>query len=132
MTYSQSPIGETPYKCGQCGYDLTGSVIGGTCPECGTSVRESLRLGSATHAGGSSSTATAAMVLGIISVTVCGLLGPVAIVLYYQARAQVAQGTAPPNSMSMAKAGLILGWISTVLIGLVLIFYAVLFALTLA
>lgn len=55
------------------------------------------------------------MVLGIIGIAACGLVGPFAIWLYYRAKDEVARGVAPPSSMGMAKAGLVLGWISTIL-----------------
>lgn len=29
--------------CGSCGYDLSGSSVGGVCPECGSSVMQSIR-----------------------------------------------------------------------------------------
>lgn len=117
------------YRCVRCGYDLSGSAVGGNCPECGTNVSQSLRVAH-DAAEGSSNTATICMVLGIVGlVTSCWLLGPVAIFLYYTARNQVRRGSAPPSSLGMAKAGLILGWISTGLMLLACCGYSLFFML---
>lgn len=66
------------FSCIQCGYNLTGIVIGGHCPECGCLVERSL----ATSGLPTNGHAIASMVLGICSIIlfcgpgiVCGLLG---------------------------------------------------------
>lgn len=104
-------IQSSSFKCVTCGYDLTGSALGGVCPECGTPVRQSLNVGPAS--GGVSSSATTCMILGIIGITACGLVGPFAIWLYYRVKGEVERGEASPASLGTAKVGLILGWIST-------------------
>lgn len=109
--YSQ--IERSNYRCITCGYDLSGSAIGGNCPECGTPVEQTIRVSNENT--GSSSTAVTCMVLGIVGIVACGLLGPFAIWLYYKARDEVATGKAPQSSMGMATAGLVLGWITTIL-----------------
>ncbi len=106
----QQDLQPTNITCLQCGYDLTGSAVGGYCPECGTPVANTLRpMGSRQNAPNS----VACMILGILSLTVCGLLGPIAIMLYYNARNHYQSGYYSSSSMSMAKAGLITGWIAT-------------------
>lgn len=55
------------------------------------------------------------MVLGIISLVACALLGPIAIFAYYSAKKEMAVGGYSKSSHTMAKAGLIMGIISTVL-----------------
>lgn len=110
------PIEASSYRCIGCGFDLTGSAIGGSCPECGRPVKESLRVSTGRHNGTNSSYATVSLVLGIVGlVTSCVILSPFAIWLYYKAREDVARGVASPDSMGMATAGLVLGWIGTVL-----------------
>lgn len=99
-------------RCVRCGYDLTGSTVGGVCSECGLPVEQSLKARDGTQSCG---TATACMIIGILSLTVCGVLGPVAIALYYSAMGQIKQGGYSSASHSMAKAGLILGIIATLL-----------------
>jgi hypothetical protein len=37
------PLDSTSFSCAECGYNLTGSQIGGRCPECGSPVMESIR-----------------------------------------------------------------------------------------
>ncbi|MEM9415289.1 MAG: DUF4190 domain-containing protein [Planctomycetota bacterium] len=129
MQDTPQPVEDSMFACDQCGYDLSGSAVGGVCPECGYAVRESLRVAPYPSTG-SSSAATMSMVLGVIAITACGLLGPVAIMMYYRAKEDIRMGKAAPNTLGMAKAGLILGWISTILtIGVILI-YATFFALT--
>lgn len=122
-------IDDASIICHYCGYNLTGVALGGRCPECGGAVADSLRQ----HVGGqggSNGTAIACMVLGICSIAVCGLLGPVAIMMYYDFQKQVAAGTGDPNGMVMAKAGLITGWIATGLLLLLCVIYGVAFMLT--
>ncbi|MFN3167240.1 MAG: DUF4190 domain-containing protein [Phycisphaeraceae bacterium] len=120
-------VRSSSYACSRCGYDLSGSVVGGACPECGAPVSESLRL-APQQQGGTSTNALISMILGIVGIAACGLVGPFAIWLYYRAKEDVRRGVAAPSSMGMAKAGLILGWVSTVLTVLVVVFYAVMFA----
>jgi uncharacterized Tic20 family protein len=122
------PVQPSSYTCNRCGYDLSGSVVGGGCPECGTPVSESLRLSPQQQRSGNNTNALLSMILGIVGITACGLLGPFAIWLYYRAKEDVRLGIAPPGSMGMAKAGLVLGWVSTILTVLVVLLYVVLFA----
>jgi hypothetical protein len=121
MDEPPSDISASEFACIRCSYSLTGATIGGRCPECGMPIDKSLRA-----EGGpppSCPTATASMILGILSLAVCGILGPIAIVLYYRAMAEIRDGGFASSSRTMAKAGLIMGIISTALSlgGLVLI-----------
>jgi hypothetical protein len=117
------PIVASSMRCAQCGYDLTGAMIGGYCSECGLSVAETIRRQSIGLQ--SSGRATACMVVGILSIALCMILGPVAIVLYYKAMAQINTGGYSESSRTMAKAGLIMGIIGTCIGAL----YAIIFAI---
>lgn len=114
MNQYNQPVTSKAYNCVQCGYDLSGSALGGVCPECGTSVANTIRVSGGTSAG-STSTATTCMVMGILGLAVCGICGPIAIWMYYQAVDDVKRNKAPTSSLGMAKAGLIMGWIATAL-----------------
>mgnify|MGYP005839489497 CR=1 FL=1 len=111
------PVQGSDIRCTRCGYDLSGSQVGGSCPECGTRVSESLRPRGTGQQNAPNS--VACLVCGILSLTVCGLLGPIAIALYYSAKGHYDGGGYSASSMSMAKAGLITGIIATVLLVLV-------------
>ena len=99
--------------CVKCKYNLTGATIGGACPECGTSIDETLRQH--TLQPRSNGTAVTSMVLGILSLGVCGLLGPIAILCSVIAKREIKQGGYTSGSKTMATAGLIMGIISTLL-----------------
>jgi hypothetical protein len=64
----------------------------------------------------SSSRGTTALVLGIISIVCCALVGPVAWYLGKQELNAIAGGQAPASGEGVAKAGMILGIIGTVLL----------------
>jgi hypothetical protein len=59
---------------------------------------------------------TIALVLGIISIVCCAFLGPVAWILGKQELNAIAAGQAPASGEGVAKAGMILGIIGTILI----------------
>ncbi|XAL98800.1 DUF4190 domain-containing protein [Phycisphaeraceae bacterium D3-23] len=130
MPNTPQHIADTSYACDRCGYDLSGSAVGGVCPECGHPVRDSLRVSAAQSPGGTSSSAMVSMVLGIIAITACGLVGPVAIVMSYRAKEDIREGKASPSTLGMAKAGLILGWISSILTVAGILLYAAILAVT--
>ena len=79
-------ISSAEFQCIGCGYDLSGTPVGGTCPECGEPVATSLRAVDGTRA---CSTATTSMVMGILSLVLCQVFGPVAIILYFSAMKQI-------------------------------------------
>jgi hypothetical protein len=64
----------------------------------------------------SSNKGTIALVLGIIGIVCCGLLGPVAWILGKQELAAIAAGQSPASGEGVAKAGMILGIIATILL----------------
>ena len=113
--YSQRPVESSGYKCISCGYELSGSAIGGFCPECGRPVEETIRAYASQGGGNNSSSATLALVLGIIGIAACGLVAPFAIWIGYRAKDDIARGIAPVSSGGLATAGIVLGWIGTVL-----------------
>ncbi len=108
-------VSSTGVRCVQCGYNLTGVVIGGTCPECGMSVDPSVLVGGRPASG----YAITAMVLGIVSTTAstagCFCLGPViglpcgvvGLVFWQMARAGIREGNYSPGSSGMNTAGLV-------------------------
>ncbi|MEM9020189.1 MAG: DUF4190 domain-containing protein [Planctomycetota bacterium] len=130
MNHDQGQIEPASYRCSNCGYDLSGSAIGGFCPECGTPVTDSIRLAVGQSGGtGSSQAAVMSLVFGLIGITACGFVAPLGIVFYYRAKADAQSGGAPASSMGMAKAGLILGWIGSALTLLVCLLYAFIFTM---
>jgi uncharacterized membrane protein YjgN (DUF898 family) len=70
------------------------------------------------------SQATTILVLGILSLVVCQILGPIAWVMGNNELAGIDAGRRPPQNRGTAQAGRILGIISTVLmiIGIALLF----------
>jgi hypothetical protein len=109
-----APIEGTAINCIGCGYNLSGTAIGGACPECGTPVQRSLRP--RTQAGATSSRAVTCLVLGIVSLAVCALAGPFAIGTYSRVRRDYDAGLETESSLTMAKIGNVLGIIATVLL----------------
>ncbi len=75
--------------------------------------------------------ATASLVIGILSLVLCGLgipLGIAAIVLAVITRRQVRSGAAPEAALGKASAGQIMGVISVVINVAILIFYGFMFS----
>jgi len=118
MSQSPPPPTATDVRCKYCGYDLTASMIGGNCPECGNPVRESFGTGYKPTSG----MAIASMVTGIVALPGCmcyGILsfiaGAVAVVLGYLAIRQLEDGVYSEGSKGMAIAGMICGGIAFLL-----------------
>jgi cobalamin biosynthesis protein CobD/CbiB len=74
------------------------------------------------------SQATTVLVLGIIAIVACQLLGPIAWVMGNNELAAIDAGRRAPENRGTANAGRILGIISTVLLGLVVILIVLLVA----
>ena len=106
-------VQSTSFECVSCGYNLTGATIGGLCPECGLPIAQSLRRTSVLKSSGQ---ATAALIIGILSLVMCIGLGPVAIALAYSAMVQIRRGGYTSGSKGMATAGLVMGGLSTLLL----------------
>jgi hypothetical protein len=109
-------VAPSQFRYIRCGYDLSGTPVGGVCPECGEAVEKSLTLG---RGDAPVPMAMPCMVVGIVSLVACALAGPVAILLYFRAQKQFDTGIYSASSMTMARAGLVMGIISTILLGLV-------------
>lgn len=116
------PISPTAIACIGCGYDLSGTAIGGQCPECGRPVSETLQ--SQSNGERSCGSATACFVIGIISLVGCGVLGPVAIILYFTSKQELNKGGYAQSARTFAKVALTLGIISTALIGVYVLLLA--------
>ncbi|HKZ21511.1 MAG TPA: hypothetical protein VJQ57_15570 [Acidimicrobiia bacterium] len=81
------------------------------------------------------SQAVTVLVLGILSLVVCGILGPIAWKLGNDELAAISAGRRPGENLGMAQAGRICGIVGTCLLGLgllFLIFWLVLVALGIA
>lgn len=69
-----------------------------------------------------SSQAVTVLVLGILSLVVCGILGPIAWKLGNDELAAISAGRRPSENLGMAQAGRICGIVGTCLLGLGLLF----------
>ena len=58
--------------------------------------------------------ALVSMILGIVGIVICGLLGPVALILGRQAKAEIAASNGQQKGGGMAQAGFILGIVASV------------------
>jgi len=119
--------------CFRCGYNLTGVTIGGSCPECGTPVDESI---AGTNQGVSSSKAIASMVLGICALPGCFVygipalvLGVLAVGLGYSALKEVRDGKVSTTARAQAMTGIICGGIATGLVVVAIIGFIFLIAI---
>lgn len=111
------------FRCPSCGYDLTGAVIGGHCPECGSHI-DPHAIGSAVTNG----MAVTSMVLGILSLALCIfygiptiILAPMGIIFGHIARNQIRSGRYSPGSAGFALTGLICSYIGLGLIVVVVL-----------
>lgn len=77
------------------------------------------------------SQATTVLILGILSLVLCQILGPIAWVMGNKELAGIDAGVRPPQNRGTAQAGRILGIISTVLmiIGIAFLFFVLVIAL---
>ncbi|MCC6906445.1 MAG: DUF4190 domain-containing protein [Phycisphaerales bacterium] len=111
------------YACIECGYDLSGTAIGGQCPECGRAIVDSLRARQSEMPA--SSMPVTSLILGILGVVACSLCAPAAWYLGAKARRDIREGAVSAAGQGMATAGWILGMIGTALIGVSLLFLVI-------
>ena len=109
------------FTCPFCAYDLTGAVIGGSCPECGAHITPTALTSTATNA-----MAVTSMVLGILSLALCIfygiftiILAPLGIIFGHIARGQIRSGRYSSGSASFALTGLICSYIGLGLVATV-------------
>ena len=109
-------------KCATCSYDLTGTAIGGRCPECGTSVWDSIDALMPKDAAllPANTAATLCLVVGSLSFCI-PFVGVLAIVLGIFARREIKHGRYRPSARVSADIGLLLGCVSTIFTVVVLI-----------
>lgn len=118
------PVNETSYRCSGCGYDISGTALGGVCSECGMAVSNSLQRSTRSDTCG---TAVTVLVLGIVSLVVCMPLGIVAVAMYPKAKRDVLEGGYGNSSLTMAKAGLITGIVALAITGLYVLIVGAMF-----
>ncbi len=68
-----------------------------------------------------STQAIVALVLGLLGLTCCGILGPVAWFLGSQELKAIAAGSSPAAGEGLAKVGMILGILGTIYMGLLIL-----------
>ena len=122
------PIQSAQIMCTECQYDLSGTAVGGNCPECGLPVSQSLRSPMAMD-GMTNSAATSAFVFGLLGLIVCQIFSPIAIFIGIKAEKEILQGGYSSTSAGLAKAGKILGIVGTVLGVGIVGFFALMIAL---
>ena len=66
--------------------------------------------------------------LGILSICVCGVMGPIAWVMGNGELARIAQGEVSSEQLGMTKAGWICGIVGTVLLAVTLVWFAFVFS----
>ena len=113
-------IRDSSYRCIECGYDLSGTAIGGNCPECGRPTVDSLRSPNARYAH--STLATVSLIMGILGVVLCPICGPVAIVISHMAKNEISRGGYSSSSQGFVTAGFVLGIIGTAFVAIWLFF----------
>jgi hypothetical protein len=106
-SFLQAPSG-AEFRCTRCGYDLSGTPVGGACPECGLTVADSLRHQQS--APRNSSDATASFVLSLLSIVCFGVvLAPIALLIGLRALRDIRGGGYASGSRGLAVAGVIIG-----------------------
>lgn len=113
----------TPFRCQHCGYDISGTAVGGSCPECGTPIAAALLAAGPLKPHPQ---AVTALVLGLLSLLLCMILGPFAWNVGGRVRREVDAGLYSKESRGMGTAGYVCGIIATV----ILLLYLVILMLT--
>lgn len=117
-------IKPTGIACISCGYDVSGTALGSTCPECGTPVMDSIPKPPPILIGADglqrsplpkSTAAGWSLGLGIASIPCCSPLGVIAIVLGAMALRDMSRGTVDPSSRPMAQIGIVFGVVGAVI-----------------
>jgi predicted acyltransferase len=76
------------------------------------------------EAGPTNGSAVASLVLGIVGLTGFPVIPSIlALVFGYRARREITQAPGTQSGLGLAKAGIVLGWIGVILIGLVIMFF---------
>lgn len=120
MSNSEWSVSESRLECANCGYNLTGAMIGSVCPECGAAIEESLRrYGEEPGDRVAPNALPKISYVGPILVTVfCCLIGGIAS-LVYTANANTAMATGDVRAYEKAKKNRD-GWIvASVIIGVI-------------
>ncbi|MEM9415282.1 MAG: DUF4190 domain-containing protein [Planctomycetota bacterium] len=95
------------FNCMTCGYDLTGAVIGGACPECGSHINPKLMSSAPTNG-----MAITSLVMGILSFVVFPVpFAPMGVIFGHIAKNQIRSGRYSQASSGLATAGLICSYI---------------------
>jgi len=112
--------------CQTCGHANTPGAV--FCSQCATNLRANSGFVNATYgaAGGHhyATRGTTILVLGILSIVVCSVMGPIAWVMGNEDLRQIDSGSAPPDERGTVQAGRILGMIATILM-IVSIFFVI-------
>jgi hypothetical protein len=113
--------------CQTCGHTNTPGAV--FCSQCATNLRAGSGFVNATYsaAGGAyhyATRGTTVLVLGILSIVVCSVMGPIAWVMGNEDLRQIDAGNASPQERGTVQAGRILGMIATILM-IVSIFFVI-------
>jgi hypothetical protein len=109
-----SEINANTLTCNICGYDLSGTAVGGTCPECGTPVSASMAGVEGTSANKEASNAEiVCLIMGILSLFACApICGPLGLYSYSNYQKLIGKRS---NPSSMARTGQVLSIVGIVL-----------------
>ncbi|MEJ7601202.1 MAG: hypothetical protein WKG01_25080 [Kofleriaceae bacterium] len=109
--------------CQTCGHANTPGAA--FCSQCASNLRAGSGFINASHGvhGYSYATrGTTILVLGILSLVVCGIMGPIAWAMGNSDLREIDRGNAPPDERGSIVAGRICGMIATILLGVSLLF----------
>lgn len=117
--------------CQTCGHANTPGAV--FCSQCATNLRAGSGFVNATYSAGGgayhyATRGTTILVLGILSLVVCGIMGPIAWVMGNEDLRQIDMGNASPNDRGQIQAGRICGMIATILMVVSIFFVIFIFA----
>ncbi len=108
-----SSIHPTSIRCASCGYDLSGTAVGGVCPECGMLVEETIKAKTrGPDPLPNNGCASWSVGLGILGMCFWPV-APVALALSILANRQMRRGQYAKSSENAAMIGGILGFLGT-------------------